>query len=61
MTDIFLIMALVAATPFAVAGVVALAVPGPLSKRVTYGVVAAVLATVSIGLLWLTFGRLMAH
>ena len=55
-TDFFFLLAMFALMPFAIGIVAAMAVPGPLSKRITYGVVAGILTMVVIGVLRAVLG-----
>ena len=50
------LIAAIASLPFIVGGVTAVVVPGPASKRITYGVVAGILCMVAAGTLRLVVG-----
>jgi hypothetical protein len=51
MTNLFFLLAMFVLMPFAIGIVAAMAVPGPVSRRITYGVAAAILSMVVIAVL----------
>jgi hypothetical protein len=57
MTDFFFLVIAMALAPFAIAGAVLIATPGPISRRIVHGVVAGVLSAIAASLLWPSLGH----
>jgi hypothetical protein len=57
MTEVFLLMGVIALVPFVIGGIVAVATPGPTSRRITYAVVAGILSAIAIPFVWPLIGQ----